>query len=462
MSRTRIVKGTYTKITHGNHNMYSRENINSFAGDVVKEKGEDEGVYYGDPEDPPAQDLRAKCIVQFRPHNRYDGEFGFDWVRQGDTGAKGDTWYRDILGNISYKKRADGTFDYCSDQFNQDTKVYDNFVMEFDRFSVPWKMNGKYPFIYSIPFLSLLPNYTARLNLKVEVEEEPEKYELEWNQDYFDVLLSAAIPVQKGKHEVPMAIEIKCKGEFETDQKINVYAIKGESRELAGRVVVKRNHKKFQKHIRVLFIKVQCPQKKASVTGEEALLKKFMRQAYVNVEVQHTSLILRENYDFEEWYNNYAKGGPDNLLDYLNQMLQGNTNKAGKPFGKTFDSFFRVFFLPDACSVEACGGKGWVLGHSEDIPEGKLQKSGKRHSILIFDKKKTAVETRSSSRVDEGTITHEILHCIGFWHTFLNPSKYTFKKYTTDNVMDYYSAKTNIQVKQLYKWQWDLLHTKLP
>jgi len=462
MSRTRIVKGTYTKITHGNHNMYSRENINSFADNVVKEKGEDEGVSYGDPEDPPAQDLKAKCIVQFRPHNKYDGEFGFDWVRLGDTGAKGDTWYRDIMGNIFYKERADGSVDYCSNQFKQDTKVYDNFVMEFDRFTVPWKMNGKYPFIYSIPFLSLLPEYTATLNLKIEVAEEPEKYELEYESTYFDVALSGEIPVQKGKHELLSAMTITCKDHFETDQKINVYAVKEDVKELAGRIIVKKNAKKFQKEIKVLFVQVQCPAKKGSMEGEEKLLKKFMRQAYVNVNVQKTTLNLPADQDFEQWYNSYDKGGASGLIDYLNERLRKKTNKAGKPFGHMFDTFFRIFFLPDTCVIEACNGKGWLLGHSEDIPSEKLKKGGARYSILIFNKKKTEKATKSSSKVDESTVAHELLHCIGFWHTFLNPSKYTFKEYTTDNVMDYYSSKTNILAKQLYKWQWDQLQRSLP
>lgn len=462
MSRTRIIKGTYTKITHGNHNMYSRENINSFAGSVIKEKGADEGVSYGDPEDPPAQELKAKCIVQFRPHNKYDGEFGFDWVRLGDTGAKGDTWYRDILGEMTYKKDADGYWDFCSAKFVQNTKDYDRFVMEFDRFTVPWKKNGKYPFIYTIPFLSLLPTYTAKLNLKVEVEEEPEKYELEYESSYFDVSLLKELPVQKGKHDLPDAIEIKCNAYFETDQKINVYAVKEDYKELAGRILVKKNDRKFHKNISVLFVKVQCPTKKGSTAGEAEVLKKFMRQAYVSVNLQNTVLDMPADYNFGEWYNDYRKGGSEDLMDELNRLLRTKKGKTGKPFGHMFDAFFKVFFLPDTCMVESCGGKGWVLGHSEDIPNEKLKKGGSRFSILVFDKKKTAAETKSSTKVDESTVAHEIMHCIGFMHTFLNQSKYTFDEYSTDNVMDYYSSRTKIIAKQLYKWQWDQLHRSLP
>ncbi|ANH82690.1 hypothetical protein A8C56_18430 [Niabella ginsenosidivorans] len=57
MSRIRIAKGTYTKITQGNHNMFSRENINAYAGNVIREKGEEEGVMHGSPEPAPVSDI---------------------------------------------------------------------------------------------------------------------------------------------------------------------------------------------------------------------------------------------------------------------------------------------------------------------------------------------------------------------------------------------------------------------
>ena len=98
MSRTRIVKGTYTKISHEGHSMYSNANIITNAGAAITETGEKDGVSYGDPKNPPAGEIKAKCIVMFRPHANWSGEFGFDWLRAGDTGTKGDTWYRNIVG----------------------------------------------------------------------------------------------------------------------------------------------------------------------------------------------------------------------------------------------------------------------------------------------------------------------------------------------------------------------------
>lgn len=47
MSRTRIVKGKYTKISGGNHNISAEGNIISNAGVEVRDNGIDNGVYYG-------------------------------------------------------------------------------------------------------------------------------------------------------------------------------------------------------------------------------------------------------------------------------------------------------------------------------------------------------------------------------------------------------------------------------
>lgn len=59
------------------------------------------------------------------------------------------------------------------------------------------------------------------------------------------------------------------------------------------------------------------------------------------------------------------------------------------------------------------------------------------------------------------TATHELLHAIGLYHTFDNDSSITFKKFNTDNIMDYYSTVTAIIAKQTYKWQWEILKNKI-
>lgn len=65
MSRTRIVKGTYTKISQEGHSMYSKGNIITSAGESVTETGVEQGVKYGDPEDSPKRKGRIIDILMF-------------------------------------------------------------------------------------------------------------------------------------------------------------------------------------------------------------------------------------------------------------------------------------------------------------------------------------------------------------------------------------------------------------
>ncbi len=65
MSRTRIVKGTYTKISEKGHSMYSNESIVSNAGKMVTQQGAEKGVFLGSPKTPPAKKNNIIDIVMF-------------------------------------------------------------------------------------------------------------------------------------------------------------------------------------------------------------------------------------------------------------------------------------------------------------------------------------------------------------------------------------------------------------
>ncbi|MCE3075690.1 hypothetical protein [Chryseobacterium gwangjuense] len=66
MTRTRIVKGKYNKISQEGHSMYSNENIITVAGESVTETGDERGVRYGDPKSPPkSKSGRIYDVVMF-------------------------------------------------------------------------------------------------------------------------------------------------------------------------------------------------------------------------------------------------------------------------------------------------------------------------------------------------------------------------------------------------------------
>ncbi|WP_336960190.1 hypothetical protein [Chryseobacterium contaminans] len=64
MSRTRIVKGIYTKISEEGHSMYSKGSIITTAEKAITENGEKGGVSYGNPKEAPI--IKAKLTNTFK------------------------------------------------------------------------------------------------------------------------------------------------------------------------------------------------------------------------------------------------------------------------------------------------------------------------------------------------------------------------------------------------------------
>ncbi|WP_118950632.1 zinc metalloprotease [Taibaiella helva] len=427
------------------------------AAGRVNSKGE-KGVdlLIGDTPLRPPEELAARCLVNFRPHSHWSGEFGFDWVRMGDSGLKGDTWYRDIMGYYQYPEK-NGMPDFCNPKFRQSTKEYDTLLQrEFKTFSVPWKLYGNQkPYLYCVPYLSLLPGKAALLTLKLEVEEAPERFEWVYNEEKFSLKGHDSLPLAQGKQELADTLQISCLSYFEVDEFIEVYAIKGEERSLAGRLVVVRNHPKFHRKMKVLFVRVTSGGRTGKTTGEKARLEKYLRQAYVTPEVQYSSLVfedharLRKLLEEETWA----------LLTELDQKLATRKTASGKMVGSTFDGYLKVYFLAEVLRLHQCGSDGYLLGQASGIPGKKQSKKG---SVIILDIQATCRATGTSADSGDNTVTHELLHTSGFQHSFVNGSKYVFRQYSTDNIMDYYNShSTRIKGIQLFKWQWDQLRKML-
>lgn len=457
MSRTRIVKGKITEIIGKDYNIYSESSIIDNAVGVISDKGVAKGESYGSPEKPSAGEINAKCMVQFRPHTNWDGEYGFDWIRTGDTGQIGDKkWYRDIIGKYVYTTDVTGEIDYCNPKFINQVNAYDRLVNEFKKYTVPWKNAGSHPFYYIVPYLSLLPKKSATLNLKVEVLEEPDSFDLKFNADYLDVKFKNSLSVKSGVREMHGGLEIYCKKEFNIDQIIEIIAIKGEQSHPVGQLIVVKNGKAHRTEIKVTLVKVVNRNKSVKLDGEIDSLKKILNQSYTNLIYQHTTLEIHPNFDISAKFLENS----DELYNYLDAELRRAKNSKGQVNKSFFDKTFRLYYLPETCEGLDCGG-GFYLGESQKLPKNPVLKDGNKSSIIIFNLTKTAAMTTSKLLNNKTTAGHELFHAIGLNHTFDNDSKYVYKKFETDNIMDYSSRTSKIIPKQTYKWQWDLIKKQL-
>lgn len=229
----------------------------------------------------PVKKTGAKVIVEFRTSGSYTGEYGFDWIRMGDSGRKGDTWYANIMGHkiVNDDVIVDNT-----------KKVYDNYALHLfrtRRFSVSWKKQGKQPFIYIAPLMTLRKGASAKLTLKIEVKEPAVKIVYKPQTPGIFKLSKASIPtLSKGKHTLPDELIITCLKEFSTDQEIRVYAYDSNNmKHLAGKLIIKANDKKHQVNLNVAIISVKFKNEELfpDISSSVRVMKKIYGQAYVNI-----------------------------------------------------------------------------------------------------------------------------------------------------------------------------------
>lgn len=450
MSRTRIVKGKITEIIGKDYNIYSESSIVDNAAETITDKGVAKGESYGSPEKPSAGEILPKCMVQFRPHSNWDGEYGFDWIRVGDTGQVGDKkWYRDIMGKYLNE-------DECEPQFINQVKAYAKLLGEFKKYNVPRKKAGSSPYFYIIPYLSLLPKNSAKLNLKVEILEEPDSFELKYDTDFLTVKFKNQLSATVGKREIQDGLDIYCKKEFNSDQIIEILAKKGEKSDPVGQVIIVKNGKEHGREVKVTLIQVVKDGESVKLYKETENLKKYLKQSYVNLKVESTKIKIPPNVDISKKLDESDEA----TFAYLDNILHNNYNSNGDRNGSFFDDSFRIFYLTDVCYLPYCGG-GYLIGLAEGIPKKPLSKNSSKPSILIFNREKSASLTNAKLLKDKTTASHEFLHSIGLSHVFDNESKYVFRQYETDNIMDYMTGSSDLIPKQTYKWQWDIIKKQL-
>ena len=446
MSRIRIVKGKITEIVGGDLTYFSESNISEYAAEVYSENSKKVIKHSDNPEKPPAGKIIAKCMVQFRPHANWKGEYGFDWVRLGDTGTKGDTWYKSIIGK--YKNPATKALQqiYTNGVFFSESNEYQKLLNKFNNMIIPWKpkINGK-PYLYSIPYMTIYKGDTHKLSLKVEIDELPQKLTVKHERKVHDKNIyfkfnKTEVTKKKGKYTLENYLEITCLKSFSTDQTIEILA----DDIVCGKLKILANDSSHQKNSNVLFVKVISSAGSGNINGEATRLKNYMKQAYINISIKNLNLNLSNDANFIPKLKSNS-----GIHQYLDAKLRGAKFPDGSKVGSKYDNYYRVYFISEVISLS---NGAYLLGQADNIPS---------KTVFVLNLQATATAAGVSFETVKTTATHELLHAIGLYHTFDNSSPLTFKKFNTDNIMDYYSPSTAIVAKQTYKWQWEILKNKI-
>jgi hypothetical protein len=452
MSRLRYVKGNITEIIGGTRKIFAKEGyeVHSNAQIINNAKGEKK---HGEPDSPPIgskPEIKPKCLVYFRPHDNYDEEYGFDWLRTGDTRKKGDTWFGNIMGKYYESNNATAFQDTntWNNNFKKEIRMYDRVVRNYTLFNIPWKQKkGKNAFIYPTPIITLLEGKSALFNLKVEIEELPKKLTLEFKDKeaskYLSLNVQQISDLSKGKHTKANYLKISCNKAFATMQTLYVKA----DGEICGAIKIHPNSTNFQKKISVVFVNVTTNINGKEVTGTpklegDAFFKKCLNQALVipNLisevkDLDCTGSFLWNTFKHKfctyeviaKNKNGYKVTDNGGLREYLEEQLQDQ-------FGDKYKGYYTVFFI---------GEKAKWNGFS-------------------FFNSKFGVYFDGHNR---GTLAHELMHAMTLAHTFdgVSPTaKFTYEAMKTDNIMDYsHNAKPPIDRKVIYHWQWKILNPKI-
>ena len=382
----------------------------------------------------PLRKTGAKVIVEFRTSGSYRGEYGFDWIRMGDSGRLGDTWYANIMGNKFVKGNL---------IVDKTKRVYDRYAsywFKTKRFLIPWKTYGKQAFKYIAPVMTLRKGASAKLTLKVEVKEPAARMVYQCQTPGIFKLNKTSIPkLRKGKHTLPDQLVITCLKEFSKDQEINVYAYDANNtKHLAGKLIVKANDKKHQTTINLAIVRVifKKTERFPNISSSIVSLKQILGQAYVNVNIKYFFIYLYSEksktfFTPKNWINyTYTSNGE------LYRLLDATILK----FYPQLDNFFKIYYIDRYCYVNndtkvALCGKAYALGSSKAIIF--------RHGL------------------QDNTASHELLHCIGLPHSFssLNIDQwgFAFKEKMTDNIMDY----SDVPTIATWEYQWEEIHDRV-
>ncbi|EJF36391.1 hypothetical protein HMPREF1320_0031, partial [Capnocytophaga sp. oral taxon 335 str. F0486] len=415
------------------------------------------------------QQIHAKCLVHFRPKRGWKGEdYGFDWMRVGDTGVFGDTDYKTIVAKqydsagalVTDVNRYDGTF-------TPNTNLYTDLEREYTYYTVPWRTVGGSPTKYYCSWLSMLPTKkvgdseqpnSVQVLLKIDIEQAPD--ELRFKEPEGFTVSPKVIRTQEMPRGVTeQLLLITCNTPCGENKDLEVFAVTkqadgSEVEQLAGKLHIWANAPAKQKKAKMLLISVKTPpistgnELTGETTGQEDLFKKYLHQALINTEVITEEVDISNPTDAPHFLNTYVRAGkivsyykdttsiPPGFIDlekYIYNKLKADLS-AKEEDPNQYDDLYKAIYLGERGGYMSVGGFKGLNGYCSD------------KFIVLFP-----------SRNDQ-TAAHEFLHSFDLPHSFTNKeasgnADYTYTVKTTENLMDY-SHIVHEERYSLWKWQW--------
>lgn len=406
----------------------------------------------------PEGNIEAECVAYFTPDKSFSGEFGFDWFRTGETGIKGDSHFKDIIGRhysfdtITKKKKTSGNY---RNPFESLPELYKKKRNSFSKFIISWKKkltklnDDNCDYTYYVPRMTLMKDKSAKLCVEVEINPKGKKpneiklqFENEKSLDFLSLNVNN-LPIKNGKSSVI----ITCKNEFSTVQILNVYA----DNNICGKLKILPNSKEFQRSINVVFVNVATnlvkddePHTGKPYSGSKELFEKTLNQALITVSkgISNVTLDCTERKFCENFCKNIGNEAFPNYVIDMNKadsMKKYLTEQMNKKFDQQYSEYYQVFFFQEYCvDANGIGINGYAYLNS-------------LYGVYFASH-------------NAATVGHEMFHALGLMHTFdytdTRLSDYAYQYAKTDNMLDY-SHHVGIKRQSLFYWQWKKLNSRV-
>lgn len=432
--------------------------------------------------------IPLKCMVQLRPPDTWNGEYGFDWLRIGGAGEMaGEEVYKDIIiGGVKATGIVGGktavTQEYTHTIVPPETVSTEDYLAlkkEYKTIDTEIKSAPQDLKEYFVPYLNLFPKGTAgtptppfEAELKVIITiaiDDVDKIEMEYateDKKYFELKYDFKDKAKTTKKASADTVKITCLKEFSSDQEIDIKAYpKGwkakSDATLAGRIIVCRNDASMRKELKFVLVKVKTKittiENSGSFTASDKdnLTNSLFQALIIATMEDGPDLDLTADAKFKIVTN---AGGTKTYGNFIYKKTSAaDTNNDGGIYedapGSAMFKYLQTLFLNKPGNEKYKTGKYFTVFSINELTYdpgtiGQIESVGV-HNLVLFPGRKVT------------TCAHEGLHGLGLQHTHkdgaLEPErKYIFIKRKTDNVISYADTR-----KSTWRWQWDILRANV-
>lgn len=476
--------------------------------------------------------IDARCIVEFRPNGQWKGEYGFDWFRIGDcaeNGNKSDYIKDGVVGTYTNRQgqryEGENTTDPDMKAFDKNNRRRFGSVYSFEgeeriengyvisslmerlnkndgkfykikriqgfekdgrKYVIQYAINGglivkTYYIPYVIPWINLFDSDCGRCKYLSECKEKSEINECPKTANVRMIIKDDSTNLNQ-----VLKIRIESNGRtineidrpfskqyiipisyLESDPRrqntIKAYAYyEDKTHSLAGQLNVVNY---FPVEVDVLFVSVNTR------INEVCSSPSTNTNNYLNTQKNNLRRYLSQFMIVPKYKDQDRNGNNQNF--FICPNLESFRNKNGDGLDYYGDNNVELLDTLLACFKKRYGdkySKAYKIFFINQVGHAKGEEIGGKSSGIGNPKKSAVVFANSSA----STVCHELLHCLGLYHSFSNENVntkrreinftqgvgITYKKCCTSNIMDYSKDKctgeTNpFERNSSWKWQWE-------